>query len=95
MQTSEIIIHKGGGATYVGPDATNLVRAVHLRGFITLYMRSGMIPTRGLTITKLLTMCKQYTNKTYKRTEQAKAVADMTIWIDTMKLGMPITEPKE
>lgn len=91
MQTSEINVHKGGGTTYAGPDAVSLFRAKALRSAIWMHMRSGMIPTRGVTITSMFQMAGQYTGKKYKRGAHEAAIADLDVWIDTMRAALPTT----
>lgn len=91
MQTSEINVHTGGGVTYAGPDAVSLFRAKALRSAIWMHMRSGMIPTRGVTITSMFQMAGQYTGKEYKRGAHEAAIADLDAWIATMRAALPTT----
>lgn len=91
MTDSEIILHPHGGASYVGPDAVELFRAVNLRGGLLMWHKHKMLLTRGLTITKLLAMTTRYTGQTYKRTEAARAMADLDVWIATMRSAIPIS----
>jgi hypothetical protein len=79
-----------GGTTFVGPDATNLFRAMTLASSLGLYAKCGITPTRGVTITKMLVMATQYTGKKYKRGDAAKAQADVKLWCDAMKAALPI-----
>lgn len=76
--------------TFVGADAINLFRAGVLRGVLNLYASCGIIPTRGVTITKMLTLATTYTGKKYSRNMVLQAVADITIWIEAMKAAIPI-----
>lgn len=78
-----------GGTTFVGPDAVNLFRAATLKSAIGL-LTKGITPTRGMTMKRALGMAKEYTGKDYKRTQAAQAMADIQIWIDTMKAALPI-----
>lgn len=89
MTDSSITI-SSGSTTFAGPDATNLFRAKMLAGSLGLYAKCGMIPTRGVTITKMLAIASTYTGKKYKRGEAAKAQADVQVWADTMLAGLPI-----
>ncbi len=84
-----IKVHKSGGFTLVG-DATELYRALQLRSGIKLHKSCGMMLTRGLTITKLFGMAGHYTGQKYKRGEHDRAIADLTVWIETMKSALPI-----
>ena len=79
-----------GGTMFVGQDATNLFRAMSLASSHGLYAKCGMIPTRGVTITRMLAMATEYTGKKYKRGEAAKAQADVKIWCETMKAALPV-----
>lgn len=94
MNDSYIQHHTSGGTTLAGPDAVNLYRAMVLRSSIRLYEKTGMIPTRGLTITKMFMMAKQYTGKMYKRGQYALVLSDLQTWIDTMKAAMPVIDSK-
>ena len=88
---SELHIDKNGKVSaYIGPDATQLFRAKATKMAISLHEKTGMIPTRGVTITKLFAIAGQYTGKKYKRGEHARAVADLTIWINTMASALPV-----
>lgn len=91
MTDSHIDIHKTGGTAFVGPDAINLFRAVTLASALKLYAKTGLVSTRGITITKMLAFAKAYTGKTYKRGEAMKAHEDMRVWIETMKAALPTT----
>ena len=74
---------------FVGPDATNLFRAVTLRSALGL-LKVGITPTRGLTTAKALKLATEYTGKKYKRTEIDKAREDIKVWCDTMKAALPV-----
>jgi len=90
MDNSAIVHSRGGSITLTG-DAIQLYAAAQLRGSITLYIKCGLIPTRGVTIRRMLDITKKYTGKDYKnsRGEQQRAVEDLTVWINTMKAAMP------
>ena len=88
------INEKGEATTYAGPDAVNLHRAITLKTAIKLYDKSGIIPTRGMTITKMLALVKQYTSKKYKTTQKKQAIQDLEKWIETMKAAMPIIDDR-
>lgn len=82
--------HAGGGASFVGPDAVNLYRAITLRSALSLFAKTGMVPTRGVTATSMLAMASEYTGKKYKRGQHQQAANDMVTWIETMKAALPI-----
>lgn len=87
---SEIVHHKGGGTTISGKDGMNFYRAITLKSAIGLHMKTGLIPTRGVTITSMFKMATEYTGKTYKRGQHEAAINDLGVWIDTMRAALPI-----
>lgn len=92
---SKIVLHKGGGATIAGPDATEWYRASLLAASLDLYAKCGVIPTRGITGPRMLKMATRYSGKVYKRGEYTKAAADVRVWADTMKSALPIEDRRE
>lgn len=91
---SKIIYSKSRGeaTSYVGRDATELYRVNMIKTCIKMYMKTKIIPTRGVTITKLLKMATTYTGRKYKRSEAAYAVEDLHNWVLTMVSALPIEE---
>ena len=89
MNTDHIKVSKSG-TSYSGHDAVMLYRAAALKGFIGLYAKCGVIPTRGVTITKMLAMATEYTGRKYKRGQYAEAQEDLHQWIEAMKAAIPI-----
>jgi len=87
---SHVTIGPNGGMSFVGPDAVRLFAAVSLKSAIGLHRKCGMIPTRGVTITKMLAQATQVTGKQYRRGQHQQAEADLQIWIDAMKAALPI-----
>ena len=95
MSDSSITIHKDGGSTHAGLDAVRRVRAIATRSAIAGHRKFGLIPTRGLTITKLLAIATEFTGKPYKgKGKHERAEADLTVWIDTMTAALPITDER-
>lgn len=90
--SSEITYHRGGGVTFSGPDAVAFVRAAALASSLKLYAVAKIIPTRGVTITKMLAIATGITGKRYKRGEALKAAADVEKWAREMKAALPQTE---
>lgn len=87
---SHIIVNKEGNcSTFVGPDAINYVRAEMLASSLRLYAACKIIPTRGVTATKMLKMAEGYSGKVYKRGEYVKAADDVKKWADEMKAAIP------
>ena len=68
--------------TFTGPDGVNTYRAAVLRSSIKLHKSTGMIPTRGVTITRMFKLATEYTGKTYKRGAHDAAIADLQEWLD-------------
>lgn len=93
--TSSIHIGRNGAMSFNGYDATNLYRAAMIKQGIKLHRDTGMILTRGATITKLFGMASEYTGKKYKRGQHNAAIADMETWIDDAKTAITITSDKE
>jgi hypothetical protein len=79
-----------GGTTFAGPDAVMLFRTAALASALGLYAKCGMIPTRGVTITRMLQSASAVTGKKYKRGEALKAQADLKTWCDAMKAAIPV-----
>lgn len=86
---------KGEITSYVGHDATRLVRAKLLRSGIRGYILFKMIPTRGVTITRMLEMTTEFSGQKYKRGEYQRAVDDLTVWIATMESALPVIKNEE
>lgn len=92
MNEDRIVAEQGGGISFVGHDAVELYRVMHIRAAIKLYAATGIIPTRGVGIKKMLAMAGSYTNRRYPATKHsaALAIADLTVWIETMKSALPV-----
>lgn len=83
---------KGEAVSFVGHDATQLYRAAATKAAIKMHKVCGMIPTRGVTITVLFKIASEFSGKKYKRGEHDKAIADLDVWIQTMKAALPTRE---
>lgn len=93
MSESRIETSNGNAVGFVGPDATNLFRAVMLRASIKLFADTGMRPTRGVGMRQMLDMATGYSGKPYNgRAGLALAMADLDIWINNMRSALPIVE---
>lgn len=93
MTESSIIVNEGS-TTFAGPDAVRLYQAAVIRAALKLLIK-GIRPTRGATLTGTLKLAGQYTGTTYKRSEATLAIADLTIWIETMKSALPVIDKSE
>lgn len=97
MDENRITIMEGG-TIYTGPDSIALYRAITLRGALKLYAQTGMLMTRGMTVTKMLKAATHYTGKDYGRgnvTKAQAAAADMTVWIETMRSALPVVDERK
>lgn len=94
MDNSHIVYSKGRkeATSYVGKDAVELYRVNMLKVSIKLWIKTGLKPTRGVTITKMLKMAEQYTGRKYKRSQAAEAVDDLHNWVSVMVSALPIEE---
>lgn len=94
MEDSHIVYSKGRGEaiSYVGKDATELFRVSMLKASIRLWTKTGMMPTRGIGIKKMLAMATVYTGRKYKTSEAAQAVDDLHNWVTCMVSALPIEE---
>ena len=89
MDDSQITAGKHGTIGFQGKDATELYRVMVLRQALKL-LKVGITPTRGFTWKKGLAMASTYTGRTYKRSEVDQVVADLNVWIETMKSAIPV-----
>ena len=93
MNHSQVEVRADGTVSaYVGPDAVDLCRVRMLNSAIRLHWRTGMIPTRGITITKMFAMATQYTGKAYKRGDHVAALADLGRHIAALEASMPVVQ---
>jgi hypothetical protein len=94
MNDSRIEVSKHS-TTFVGADAVDLYRLMQIRSGIRLHKSSGMLLTRGATITKLLAMVTAVTQKPYKgKTKHDAALADLDQRIAALQASMPIEARK-
>jgi len=73
-----------------GKEAVMCIQVATLIQAIKMMRTTRMIPTRGYTMKKGLTMASTFTGRTYKRTEAAQAEADLKVWLETMKSTIPV-----
>lgn len=94
MSDSYIEYSKGRGeaTSYVGRDATELYRVNLLKISIRLWVKTGLKPTRGVGIRKMLAMAERYTGRKYKTSEASQAIDDLHNWVTTMVSALPIKE---
>lgn len=75
-----------------GKDAMRWMNAIYLKASLKLYADTDgkIIPTRGMTITKMLALAGKISGKRYKRSQVNDAITDLAEWIDAMKSALPI-----
>jgi hypothetical protein len=72
-----------------------LYQATALRVSLELYKKTGMIPTRGVTITKMMQLATTFSKKPYKRGQIDVAIQDVKEWCEAMKAAMPIIDERK
>lgn len=95
MDDNVVVTNKAGEVTsLVFRDAVDLMRVVVLCSSIAMYRRSNgrIIPTRGMGITRMLSMASQYTGQKYKRSEIIRAEEDLKVWVEMMKSSLHYVE---
>lgn len=92
---SEIVLHNGGGASLTGHDAILFMRAAVLASSLKLYAKTRILPTRGVTLTKMLAMATTFTGKKYRRTEIMTAHEDVLQWSREMRDAIPTTDNRK
>lgn len=83
---------RGEATSYVGTDATTLYRVNMIKVSIRLWVKTGMKPTRGVGIKKMLAMAEKYTGRKYKTSEASEAIDDLHNWVTLMVSALPIVE---
>ena len=73
-----------GGQVFVGSDQ-DIFRALMLASSLGIYEKTGMIPTRGFTATKMLKAASGLTGNTYKRGEYVLAALELATLADVLK----------
>lgn len=89
---SYVGVSKGVATSFVGPDAVNLLRAIHLKVALNAYAKNKLLMTRAATPTAMLKWATEYTGKTYKRGAYAQAAEDVGVWIETMRAALPVVQ---
>ena len=89
----DVTLHEGG-TSITGPDAMLLFKAVQLRAFLRLYIKTGIRPTRGVGPRAMLDAATGITGKPYKGRQYPQAMADLDVWIDTMRGALDIRDER-
>ena len=91
-EDSHLVVRDGKVVVYAGHDAMRAVRAIAIANALRFWAKTGMKMTRGVGINMLLLMAKQFTGKTYKRSQAMQAADDVQAWADLMKASLPVVE---
>lgn len=91
MTDSSINYDKDGRFVGVtGKDGVSFYAAAVLCSSIRLYLKSGIIPTRGMNMKRMNELATRYTGQPYKGRKGAEqAVLDLEAWVQTMKAALP------
>lgn len=92
MSDSYLAVSNGKVHAHVGPDATKRVQAIVLASALKLYKATGIMPTRGVGIARMLTLAGEICGRKYKRAEIDQAVTDLKHFADVMLSALPIIE---
>lgn len=79
-----------GGTSIQGPDGMAYYRALTLASSLKLFIKTGIIPTRGVTGPVMLRIATEITSKTYKRGQYQQAHDDVKLWADTMRGALQV-----
>jgi len=86
-----IIYNEGKATAFIGRDATQLYKANVLYSGLGLLLK-GIKPNRNWTVTNTLAAVTPFTGQHYKRSkaEIHRARADLSVWIQNMRLALPV-----
>lgn len=87
----QITFHESGAVSITGRDAMTYYQAVQLHASMSLFVRTGLRPTRGVGGRAMLAMAGAITGKPYKARQYAAALTDLRVWISTMRAALPVT----
>lgn len=97
MTNDKSAITLSEGATVMEGDAIKLYGWKVLQQAIGLYMKTGMIPTRGVTISFMLKQATAITSKKYKNNRPGWQAAydDLQVSCDTLRAAMPVVDQRK
>jgi len=90
MDTSGITGTEHGSIMFNGPEAVDVYRVTLLASSMALNIKTGMIPTRGVTKTRMRDMANQYSGSKAKNIKAA--LHDLVLWLE-VALDKPYTNP--
>jgi len=95
VDNSSITVDKEGRVVaYDGKDGVELFRIRTLASSLRLFAATGIIPTRGITYSKMLRMAEKYTGKNYRvrREECGRAAGDLDVLASTLVAALPVNK---
>ncbi len=92
--TADVTLHSTGGVSITGPDAMLYFKAAHLRSALRLFARTGIKPTRGVGGRQLMALATEITGKAYKARAYDQAVADLDVWLQTMRGALHVEDQR-
>jgi hypothetical protein len=81
---------KGEVTSYVGPDATYYYAMVMLQSSLKFWQKTKMRVNRHVTVTDMLARASRVTQKQYKRTQVAVAIADLEAHLAALRSALPV-----
>ena len=84
MTSSLTINSENHIVSYSGPEAVQLYSIKTLSLAIEFYVKCKMIPTQGMTITKMLASATRLTHKHYSRGQGKQAIVDLKVMANTL-----------
>ena len=74
-----IEVDKHGSITVTGSDGMDIFRMLTLKSSLSLYLKTGIKPTRGVGLRQMLDLATEFTGKKYKgsKPEGERALADL------------------
>lgn len=91
LDTSGITQHEHGTITFEGREAVDVYRVHLLQSSMALTIKTGMLPTRGVTKTAMVRMAAQYSGSKAKRLPEA--LRDLTLWLE-VAMDKPCTNAR-
>ena len=93
MSDNSAVTFSNGSTTFTG-DGITLYRAMTLKSGISLHRKCGMIPTRGMSITRMFGIASEITGKKNKRGQHEAAEADLSAYIEALKAALPVIDKR-
>lgn len=89
-KANDYLTRTNKGTSFSGSDVDIFGMTVLAQG-MRLYVKTGMKPAKGWTVTNMLNMAKQHLGKTFKRTQLLEAADELLAKANAAK-ALPKTE---